>query len=212
MMDIEPYVQNFYSFAKKKLGFEPDAAVDFISDPENAKNPLGKTAYYNPSTYKITIYIDGRHLKDILRSISHELVHHAQNCRGDFDVEYDAGEGYAQKDPHLRKMEKEAYLLGSGIHFRDWEDQYKLGEQVMKEWKKAEHFEIDEKLLKEEKKPKKEKLKKKRVIVVKEKKEKQKNEDLVLLEKKEAADELKESFNTRHQRLNESLMNKWLKK
>ena len=48
--------------------------------------------------------------------------------------------------------------------------------------------------------------------MVKEKKEKQKNEDLVLLEKKEAADELKESFNTRHQRLNESLMNKWLKK
>ena len=137
MMDIEPYVQNFYSFAKKKLGFEPDAAVDFISDPENAKNPLGKTAYYNPSTYKITIYIDGRHLKDILRSISHELVHHAQNCRGDFDVEYDAGEGYAQKDPHLRKMEKEAYLLGSGIYFRDWEDHYKMSENILREWKKV---------------------------------------------------------------------------
>ena len=170
MSTVEPYVHNFYSFAKKKLGFDPDASVHFVSDSENAKNPLGKTASYSPSTYKITIYIDGRHLKDILRSISHELVHHAQNCRGDFDVEFDAGEGYAQKDPHLRKMEKEAYLLGSGIYFRDWEDNYKqtqnMGDQIMSEWKKRETvFELNNNILldvikeakKEGKKKKKEK-------------------------------------------------------
>ena len=57
--------------------------------------------------------MDGRHIKDILRSISHELVHHMQNLRGDLDGDFDAGEGYAQKNQHLRNLEKEAYLLGS---------------------------------------------------------------------------------------------------
>jgi hypothetical protein len=47
------------------------------------------------------------------------LVHHLQNCRGDFDTILQ--EGYAQEDSHLRKLEEEAYLL-SAITFRDWED------------------------------------------------------------------------------------------
>jgi len=259
MSTVEPYVHNFYSFAKKKLGFDPDASVHFVSDSENAKNPLGKTASYSPSTYKITIYIDGRHLKDILRSISHELVHHAQNCRGDFDVEFDAGEGYAQKDPHLRKMEKEAYLLGSGIYFRDWEDHYKQGVQLMQEWRKAKYFEVNSKLLKEEKghsieecetihrgktHAQWEKAKEEQKSLEEEitedkkadedydddgtietseeewkgsrdktiKKGKDKEEQNESLRKKEAGDELKESYNIRHNRLNESLMKKWFKK
>ena len=32
------------------------------------------------------------------------------------------GQGYAQKNPHLRKMEQEAY---ASMVMRDWEDQYK---------------------------------------------------------------------------------------
>ena len=73
------------------------------------------------------LYIDGRHPKDIIRSLSHELVHHAQNCRGEFDESENIGEtGYAQKDPHLRKMEGEAYLLGNFI-LRDHEDAIKGG-------------------------------------------------------------------------------------
>ena len=34
------------------------------------------------------------------------------------------GEGYAQTDDHLRKMEEDAYLRGN-MTFRDWEDNYK---------------------------------------------------------------------------------------
>ena len=41
-----------------------------------------------------------------------------------FDRQMDTSVGYAQKDPHLRKMESEAYLKGN-MCFRDWEDQYK---------------------------------------------------------------------------------------
>ena len=70
------------------------------------------------------LYTQGRHIKDILRSLSHELVHHHQNCRGDFDGDITTNEGYAQNDEHLREMEREAYECGNMI-FRDWEDNLK---------------------------------------------------------------------------------------
>lgn len=70
------------------------------------------------------LYTQGRHIKDILRSLSHELVHHHQNCRGDFGDDANTNEGYAQNDEHLREMEREAYECGNMI-FRDWEDNLK---------------------------------------------------------------------------------------
>jgi hypothetical protein len=73
----------------------------------------------------VSIYTDGRHTKDILRSLSHELVHHAQNCRGEFDKPHNAGEGYIKKDPHLQNMEGEAYLLGNGFMIRFFEEYMK---------------------------------------------------------------------------------------
>ena len=83
----------------------------------------------------VHIYSDGRHDKDMLRSISHEMVHHAQNCRGDFEGAFEMGEGYAQKSPHLRNMEAEAYLLGNGFLVRDFEDSVKTGDKLVQEWK-----------------------------------------------------------------------------
>ena len=95
-----------------------------MSDESNT-SPLGKTAHYDPNSMEITIYVDGRHPKDIMRSFSHELVHHKQNENGMFNnLQGESGDEYAQTNPHLRKMEKEAYLKGN-MCFRDWEDGYK---------------------------------------------------------------------------------------
>ena len=80
---------------------------------------------------EITLFVDKRHVKDILRSLSHELVHHKQNCRGEFDAGVNTEPGYAQNDEHMRKCEAEAYLHGSGFLFRDWEDSLKKENQVM---------------------------------------------------------------------------------
>ena len=135
-------LNQFYPYSKEQLGFDVEASFSFISDPENGQKMLGKTAYYDPSEYSITLYVDNRHPKDIMRSISHELVHHAQNCRGDLSNLSVAGEqGYAQKDSHLREMEREAYEKGNMV-FRDWEDGVKAGnnntdtiyERVVKNW------------------------------------------------------------------------------
>lgn len=139
MNDVQFYLEEFYPFAKKALGFEQDATVVFESDLKNSKNPLGKTAHYDPSNSRVTVYVDNRHPKDVMRSISHELVHHAQNLRGDLTGGA-MEEGYAQSDDHLRKMEEEAYRKGNMV-FRDWtdtrnnpENQENIMSRLMQEW------------------------------------------------------------------------------
>jgi len=73
------------------------------------------------------------------------LVHHTQNCRGDFDFQFETNPGYAQNNQKLRELEAEAYLLGNGFLVRDFEDSIKLGDQVLMEWKNKK-----KKLLKEQ--------------------------------------------------------------
>jgi hypothetical protein len=155
---LEQMVDNFFPYSQKQLGFDKGATIVFQSDEDNAGRMLGKTAYYDPENFQVVLYTDGRHPKDILRSLSHELVHHAQNCRGDFTRDNPTYEGYAQKDPHLREMEREAYEKGNLI-FRDFEDLIKTGKidveidfsetgepkMSLKEWK---NNEINTKLMK----------------------------------------------------------------
>ena len=50
-------------------------------DSENAREFLGKTAYYDPHTQTIVLYTEGRHPKDIVRSFSHEMIHHRSEER-----------------------------------------------------------------------------------------------------------------------------------
>ena len=124
--------KQFLPYAQEKLGFDKPVSINLLSDPQNAKNPLGKTAYYDPSKLEVTVFVDKRHVKDILRSMSHELVHHTQNCRGEFDGGVNTGPGYAQEDGHMRKMEEEAYLEGQML-LRDFEDNLKKENQQMSE-------------------------------------------------------------------------------
>ena len=135
--------QQFLPFAHKRLGFDKPVSVNLLSDPQNAKNPLGKTAYYDPNKMKITLFVDKRHVKDVLRSMAHELVHHTQNCRGEFDGGVETRPGYAQEDGHMRKMEKEAYLEGQ-ILLRDWEDGVKKENKTMSETYKRDRNNLEE--------------------------------------------------------------------
>jgi len=126
MKDIlQPVVRKFIPYAKEKMGFDDAPSIYLRTDPKNSESVFGKTAHYDPNERSVVLYVHNRHPKDVLRSLSHELVHHAQNCRGEFDRESMVGEqGYAQKDPHLRKMEEEAYSVGNLV-FRDFEDMMK---------------------------------------------------------------------------------------
>ena len=49
-------IKEFYPYSQKKLGFNKPAKIVLKSDQENAKNPLGKTAYYDPQNMSIFVY------------------------------------------------------------------------------------------------------------------------------------------------------------
>tara|TARA_S200002703_G_scaffold158414_1_gene168706 strand:+ start:1075 stop:1911 length:837 start_codon:yes stop_codon:yes gene_type:complete len=151
MNGMKPLLSSFLPFARQKMGFSEPVCIKFVHDEQNAADPLGKTAFYDPNDYSVTLFTTGRHPKDIMRSLSHELVHHKQNCDGKFDQKPTYGEDYFQNDDYLREIEREAYEKGN-MCFRNWEEQYRAqlqesfyyqkGETKMKlnEWKNKEMF------------------------------------------------------------------------
>ena len=119
--------------AQKVLNYDRPVKIYLLDDEKNSEKSLGKTGYYNPDEDSIGIYATNRHIKDILRSLAHELVHHKQNCEGGFDHTTDTKLGYAQEDEGLRDKEEEAYKLGNLKVFRDFEDNHKRENPTMQE-------------------------------------------------------------------------------
>ncbi len=140
LSDLEDHVQGLYSHMHNKIGFNKPPIMVFDSEPSNEDNILGKTAYYDPNSIQIHVYTDGRHPKDMLRSIAHELIHHWQNEEGRLDVGGYSGPGYYLKNKDLKDLEDEAMKLGNG-YFREYEDNLKLKEKQemsLNEWKNNE--------------------------------------------------------------------------
>ena len=140
LSSLEPHVQGMYDYFDQKLGFQKPPTMHFDSDPSNQTSVLGKTAYYDPSSLEIHVFTDGRHPKDLLRSIAHELIHHQQNLEGRLDVGGYMGEGYYLKNEAMRELEQEAMLEGNSL-LREYEDTIKSEEKnkmSLKEWKNNE--------------------------------------------------------------------------
>ena len=101
-------LKDFLDFINEELKINKPYSLYFVEDKTNAKDPLGRTAMYNPSSSSVYIYATNRHPKDILRSIAHELVHHKQHCDGRLE------------DMSFEKSEKEANA--GGFLVRKFED------------------------------------------------------------------------------------------
>lgn len=103
----------------KGMNIEPLPKLIFKNgDKENAKQFLGKTAYYDPNNQSIVLYTEGRHPKDIVRSFAHEMIHHIQNLEGRLG---EITTTNTQEDDNLDKLEQEANLKGT-MTFRNWTD------------------------------------------------------------------------------------------
>ena len=90
-----------------------------------------RTGHYDFNKQEITIYVNGRHIKDILRSVAHELVHHNQYIEGKIKPEKIDGDkliGESDNVKYLNSLEEDAFLRGN-IAFRKWTE-------VMKEKEK----------------------------------------------------------------------------
>ena len=103
--------------------------------PLTIKNPAGVDL-----SLEIHVYSDGRHPKDMLRSIAHELIHHRQNLEGRLNVGGYHGEGYYLENEELKNLEHEAMLEGNAV-MREYEDTLKRKENKemsLNEWKNNE--------------------------------------------------------------------------
>ncbi len=103
------------------INLQPYPKVSLRHDSSQDGDYLGKTAYYEPAERRVVVYTAGRHIKDILRSFAHELIHHNQNLEGLLQQGTAEDPQYAQNDPHMRKMEEDANLRGN-MSLRDWTD------------------------------------------------------------------------------------------
>jgi len=147
LTDLEPHVHGMYDHFASKYGFKKPPTMVFDSDPDNQSKVLGKTAYYDPQSLEIHVFIDGRHPKDVLRSIAHELIHHRQNLESRLDTNGYTGPGYYLENDVLREVEHEAMLEGNAT-MREYEDTVKYKEKYkmsLKEWK---NNELNKQLLK----------------------------------------------------------------
>jgi hypothetical protein len=135
-IDYKQMIVNLTNYMiKQGKNIEPLPKVKFINgDSKNAKNFLGKTAYYEPSTQTIVLYTEGRHPKDIVRSFSHEMVHHTQFLE---DRLGDVSTTNTMEDDNINKLEQEANLKGT-MTFRNWTDS--LNENLTKNSNQIYHW------------------------------------------------------------------------
>lgn len=125
---VQEMAADLIDFMKKELNFDRDPKIFFENSESNAHNILGTTGYYDPHGEEIHVFITGRHPKDVLRSLAHELIHHAQVCEGKMDPDDTAAaadENYILHDKHLKKLEEDAFKRGN-IIFRKWEANKKI--------------------------------------------------------------------------------------
>lgn len=120
-------IKTFVGYAQKHMGFNKPLKVILKKDKNNSKELLGKTGLYDPNDSKVYLYVSGRHPKDILRTLSHELVHHKQNCEDRFNNIPISENGNVKDNDYIKELEKEAYETGN-IVFREWEEKLKENE------------------------------------------------------------------------------------
>ena len=123
--DIRQNIIELSKFLKEKLELPYLPKVKFINnDAENEKDPLGRTAYYDPSIKTIVLYTLGRHPKDITRSFSHEMIHFKQDLENRLNNIHTQN---VNEDDYLAELEREAYEKGNML-LRSWENGKRLNE------------------------------------------------------------------------------------
>ena len=122
--DFTPYMASILEYMiDEGMNIHPLPEVKIRRDIAESEQFFGRTAYYDPNDKEVVLYTQGRHPKDVMRSFTHEMVHHIQNLEGRLG-QIETSD--TNKSDALLELEKEAYLVGN-ITFRNWEDKTKNG-------------------------------------------------------------------------------------
>lgn len=120
--ELTEYVNSLLEYMTHSgYSIEPLPTIKFNEALQEGNAVFSSTGYYDPETFTITIFTQGRHPKDILKTLTHEMIHHTQNLQNRLPEIITTN---TTEDKNLNKIEQEAYLQGS-MAFRMWEDKMK---------------------------------------------------------------------------------------
>ena len=132
-VDYNKYIKSLIDFMREQhLNIDPLPKIEL--NPEEQDGIFVKTGYYSPDEKKVVVFTDGRHPKDVLRTVAHEFIHHMQNLQNP-NKDWGGG-GDLEADGKLRSIEGEAFLLGN-IIFREWTEKMKKTRELNESKKKV---------------------------------------------------------------------------
>lgn len=124
MFDYEFYIKSLVRFMLKH-NYTVKPLPKIVLTNKKQKGLFISTGAYIHSENKVLLYINGRHPKDVLRSLAHELIHHKQFADGRITDDM-CNESEIIKNSKIIPFEEEAFLKGN-IAFRTWTELYKSG-------------------------------------------------------------------------------------
>lgn len=128
--EIEKYAKSLGEYmAKRGLTRKPFPKI--VLDGRQQDGLFISTGYFDPSINGIRLFTYGRALKDILRTLAHELVHWRQQVDGDIERSGYSGSKITE-DKNLVRLEAEAYLKGN-MAFRSWTEDLQSGKVSLNE-------------------------------------------------------------------------------
>ena len=120
--DYAPFMASLLDYMiDQGMKITPLPNIVLRKDEKEANDFFCKTAHYSPEEKEVVLYTLGRHPKDVMRSFSHEMIHHMQNLDGKLG---NINTTNTNQSNYLQEIEKEAYLKGNML-FRTWEDSIK---------------------------------------------------------------------------------------
>ena len=127
MENLKEHIEDIIKFLRSiEFNIDPIPNVK-IDDTENDPDDIFiKTGYYDGNS--IVLCTSKRHIKDILRTFCHEIVHHYQHLRDPENYQNLNFEGSIYDNKGLKDMEREAYEKGN-LLFRLYTE-YKQGKVV----------------------------------------------------------------------------------
>ena len=115
---------------------DPLPKIEIYADDlqQNSKSDiLISTGGYQPLIQTIILFIDNRHIKDILRSYCHEMIHHMQWLENPDYIKriFALPQDSIDDNKELEDIEGEAYLKGN-LLFRKFTEAFKKSQTNLK--------------------------------------------------------------------------------
>ena len=117
------WIEEIVKFLRTKMDIDPLPKIRLDQTPNPEDELFIKTGYYEPVNNELVLFIDNRHIKDILRTFCHEMVHRNQNLVDPEEFQNSTSSLPLEQDKNLKHIESEAFLYGN-LLFREFTEQY----------------------------------------------------------------------------------------